>query len=122
MESYSFYSIRSRIGYLLSHILMYGTGGLVLTNEYIEQDFGVVSGPTVYSQFSIGWTVGGGVEWMFIPNKWTLNIQYLFLDYGTINQTTTVVPAGAGLPVGIVNTNTSVTNNVVTVGINYLFG
>jgi outer membrane immunogenic protein len=38
-----------------------------------------------------GWTLGGGVEWMFAPN-WSTKVEYLYMDTGTTSVTLFGVP------------------------------
>ncbi|MGJ0507206.1 MAG: outer membrane protein [Methylocystis sp.] len=67
-----FGTVRGRAGFLFTPtLLLYGTAGFA---------YGGVSGG--YSNFSstrTGWTAGGGVEWMFLPN-WSAKGEYLFTD------------------------------------------
>jgi len=34
------------------------------------------------SKNKTGWTVGGGVEWMFVPH-WSVFLEYNFMGFGT---------------------------------------
>jgi outer membrane immunogenic protein len=67
-----FGTVRGRAGYLITPtLLLYGTGGFA---------YGGVQGQfTGYSNTRTGWTAGGGVEWMFLPN-WSAKAEYLFTD------------------------------------------
>ncbi len=67
-----FGTVRARAGYLFTPaFLVYATGGFA---------YGGVQGQfTGYSNTRTGWTVGGGVEWMFMPN-WSAKGEYLFTD------------------------------------------
>jgi outer membrane immunogenic protein len=53
-----------------------------------------------------GWTAGGGVEWLFLPN-WSLKVEYLYYDLGrvifglsplTISSPSTLGPITNNLP------------------------
>ncbi len=86
---------RGRIGVLITPTwLFYATGGLayggVNSSASIFQN---IAGPTPavatafgsggnYSGTRVGWTAGGGVEWMFLPN-WSAKAEYLYFDLGT---------------------------------------
>jgi opacity protein-like surface antigen len=48
------------------------------------------------SEIRPGWTVGGGVEWVFW-NNWSAKIEYDFYDFGTRNVTLTGTFAGVQL-------------------------
>jgi outer membrane immunogenic protein len=65
-----FGTVRGRLGYLVTPtFLIYGTGGFA----YGELNAGG------FSNTRTGWTAGGGVEWMFMPN-WSAKVEYLFTD------------------------------------------
>ena len=65
-----FGTVRGRVGYLITPtLLVYGTGGFAYG--------GLSVGP--WNNTSTGWTAGGGVEWMFMPN-WSAKVEYLFTD------------------------------------------
>jgi outer membrane immunogenic protein len=101
-------TVRARVGYLITPTLLaYATGGLAYggvngsaVHSVIMQ--GTVSGlqgvfapfngplglPTVpgagqFSNTQVGWTVGGGFEWMFMPN-WSLKAEALYYDLGNV--------------------------------------
>jgi len=59
-----------------------------------------------------GWTVGGGVEYAFLPN-WTAKIEYLYVNLGNVD---------CGLAcANIVPTKVDFATNVVRAGLNYKF-
>ncbi|QGM45794.1 outer membrane protein [Methylocystis heyeri] len=65
-----FGTVRGRLGYLVTPtLLIYGTGGFA----YGEVNAGWISNTRT------GWSAGGGVEWMFMPN-WSAKIEYLYTD------------------------------------------
>jgi outer membrane immunogenic protein len=73
---------------------------------------------TSASDTRVGWTVGGGIEWMFTPN-WTAKVEYLYMDIGdTTNTAFLTSPTGA--VVGA-NVTSRVTDNIIRGGINYKF-
>jgi outer membrane immunogenic protein len=55
------------------------------------------------------WTVGGGVEWMFVPH-WSAKVEYLYIDTGDTSVTLFGVPFDARAK-----------DNIVRVGLNYHF-
>jgi outer membrane immunogenic protein len=137
-----FGTFRGRLGYLpTDRILLYVTGGAAyagINSDYISGINGLtlVGGST--SNTRLGWTVGGGVEGA-VADRWTVKVEYLYADYGSYDanlglsgavttvgpknfvtstagtQTTTVTTLGA-------TTNTSVTDHIVRVGLNYRWG
>jgi outer membrane immunogenic protein len=85
-------TVRGRLGWLFTPTLLaYGTGGLayggVNLNSSILQNnlpFGPPFASTgSFSDTRVGWTAGGGVEWMFWPN-WSAKVEYLYYDLGSV--------------------------------------
>ena len=117
-----FGTLRARGGLLVTPTtLVYGTGGLaygrISTSGTINN--GIESGSTwsfSNSTTNVGWTAGGGIEGAVSnSNNWTWKIEYLYIDFGTVS--------GNGInPEGNpYNYSTKVTDNVLRVGLNYLF-
>jgi len=80
-----FGSERVRFGFLATPtVLLYGTGGLgwahVKFNDTGPGDIGSIN------QYRVGWAGGGGLEWAFTP-QWSANIEYLYSDLGTYQDT-----------------------------------
>jgi outer membrane immunogenic protein len=83
--------------------------------------------PCGYSTNRVGWTAGGGFEWMFMPN-WTIKVEYLYYHLGTADYTvgflqnpllTTTSPPP--LYLNRVTSSTSFNGSVIRVGLNYKF-
>ncbi len=87
-------TVRGRVGYLvMPTLLAYGTGGLAYggARAVASHALGFTDDvPTVhptfggvgrYSDIRVGWTAGGGLEWMFAPN-WSLKAEALYYDLG----------------------------------------
>jgi outer membrane immunogenic protein len=129
-----FGTVRGRLGWLATPtLLIYGTGGLAyggvtsnvallqagLTNGYV----GI--GGANFADTRVGWTAGGGVEWMFWPN-WSAKAEYLYYDLGSVTQNFGLVgnfapgAAGGGL-FAATQTTTRYNGNVVRAGVNYHF-
>lgn len=103
-------TLRGRIGLLVSPTLLaHITAGLAYggANSSVNM-FQVVEGSPhphapglgvgSYSAIRTGWTAGGGIEWLFLPN-WSAKFDYLYYDLG-----------GASYSIGpivIINTETS---------------
>lgn len=130
---------RLRAGFLATpSLLIYGTGGAAFggvrttafVNTAFPTDATVTAGPTAFtdgSQTRVGWTAGGGLEWMFLPN-WSLKGEALYYDLGRFNtllpsvtSTATFVPGavvGSALP-GISHRERGI---IARGGLNYHFG
>jgi outer membrane immunogenic protein len=86
--------------------------------------------PNHYSSFGsisnsrVGWTAGGGVEWLFAPN-WSVKVEYLHYDIGRVtyglspldNFNTAGMLFTSGAPVASARFN----GNIVRAGLNYHF-
>ncbi|GLI91030.1 alginate export family protein [Methylocystis echinoides] len=86
-------TVRGRLGYAVTPTLqLYGTGGLAyggaISNTALFTTFtGTTRAAATtltdanYQKTLVGWTAGGGLEWMFMPN-WSLKAEYLYYDLG----------------------------------------
>jgi outer membrane immunogenic protein len=82
-------TVRGRVGVAFDQVLLFGTGGFALANEKVSA---TALGITVSdSRTQTGWTVGAGVEWMFMP-RWSLKAEYLYRRFD--NTTLFGMPAG----------------------------
>ena len=104
-----FATARGRLGYVNGPWMIYATGGGAWVNfEGSLNGFGEsVSAESTRS----GWTVGGGVEWMFLP-RWSAKVEYLFIDVGDREFTNSFGDTAS----------VKLQENIVRVGINYHFG
>lgn len=88
-----FGTVRARVGYAFSNILLYGTAGLAYGDVTATTPLGLDESKT-----SLGWTAGLGVEVGFAPN-WSAKVEYLYLDLGDENYVTTGTDNGLGASV-----------------------
>jgi len=126
-------TVRGRLGFLaMPTLLIYGTGGLAygganLNIAYATADnSGVLGGggaSTSYANTQVGWTAGGGAEWMVFPN-WSVKAEYLYYDLGSVQASTVVAgvnPAGANSFAYTTTASTRFNGNIVRAGVNYHF-
>ncbi len=83
------------------------------------------------SKTNIGFAVGTGVEGRlspWLPPNWTWKLEYLYIDLGSLNTSTSLDaplsgPLGGAFSdlVGTANIRTHFTDNIVRVGVNYKF-
>ncbi len=98
-------TVRGRLGYLFTPTLLaYATGGLAYggTHATATHTLGFSdSTPTIYpttdgvghfSDTRVGWTVGGGLEWMFMPN-WSMKAEALYYNLGSVSFNSSAVRA-----------------------------
>lgn len=129
-------TVRGRLGYLITPTLLaYATGGLAYgqatstTNffQHVPNDFpgflqlGANQGRS--SQMRVGWTAGGGLEWMFWP-QWSAKVEYLYYDLGAVSYPVAVT-TDLELPTVLVaqatQARTRFDGNIVRVGVNHHF-
>ncbi|MGH6837861.1 MAG: outer membrane protein [Methylocella sp.] len=134
-----FGTVRGRLGFLVTPtFLAYGTGGLayggVRSSVQIDQqnldtvatDFGApFSSFGSLSNSRVGWTAGGGVEWLFLPN-WSLKVEYLYYDlnsasFGLSPLTNVFTDTGAVVYSSAPFARASFKGNIVRAGLNYHF-
>ena len=135
---------RMRLGYLFTPaILIYLTGGLAYGpsnhNTFALQDLEtpitdeIGPGGAGNSVFRLGWTAGGGAEWM-IMNNWSVKAEYLYYDLGTtsmyigqgigvqrIQTATSQIPVGQIAQMRSAYSNMHFTGKVIRAGVNYHF-
>ncbi|WNV10789.1 outer membrane protein [Tardiphaga sp. 709] len=107
-------SVTGRLGYTWGPALLYAKGGYAwkdnnnLTIAAVAPAVAVIDGNK-----KDGYTVGGGLEYMFSPN-WSGKVEYQYYNFGNTTITSTAIPGGS----------TSFNNDEHTIkaGLNYRFG
>jgi outer membrane immunogenic protein len=129
-------TLRARAGVTLQpDLLLFMTGGLAYggakPSTTLDQGGAGINPPVVTTTGSIsdtlvGWTVGGGVEWLFGANV-SAKAEYLYYDLGTVNYGTgslshdflpTPFP-GSGIGTVATSSSTKFNGSDIRVGINY---
>jgi outer membrane immunogenic protein len=132
-------TVRGRLGILAKPaLLIYGTGGLAYggvsasiqnTQFWLAPTCGcdyLIFGNGSTSNTQVGWTAGGGFEWLFMPN-WSLKTEYLYYDLGNIAGSFVNTYAGFNQASGdsgiqsLTNYSGRITGNIVRAGVNYHF-
>jgi outer membrane immunogenic protein len=108
-------SVTGRLGYTWGPALLYAKGGYAWRDgNNIGVSFaGVPQAFTTDGNRKDGYTVGGGLEYMFAPN-WSAKAEYQYYNFG--NTTFTTGPAD------IVGTRFRNDEHTVKLGVNYRFG
>jgi len=83
-------SITGRLGYTWGPGLIYAKGGVAFRDDNGLAGNGAFF-PGVTNRDSTGYTVGGGLEYMFAPS-WSAKVEYQYYNFATTN---VVSPAGA---------------------------
>lgn len=136
-------TLRGRAGFTADRVLFYATGGLAYGRVNVD---GSANSSTSIGQqictpcsiplasFSnsvtkVGWTVGAGVEGA-ISDRWSVKVEYLYVDLGTVNtafstSAAIITPCGGACTIfnaGSGSISSRITDNIVRVGLNYRFG
>jgi len=132
-------TVRARAGYLvMDPLLAYATGGFAYGDATSSLSLGtnlaqgcaaaglVVScqSPTGESTSSsrAGWTVGGGLEWMFARN-FTVKGEYLYYDFGSVSfpgpSAQAAVPGVGPFYGATTSANSSFKGSIVRLGLNF---
>jgi outer membrane immunogenic protein len=137
-------TVRGRLGWLFTPtLLLYGTGGLAYGGVSVNNSFVTTASSAVapiyagaaslasstFADTRVGWTAGGGLEWMFWPN-WSAKVEYLYYDLGSVTTTAFAVapPSAVSFSGGVLNswanaiqTTQRFNGNIVRAGVNYHF-
>lgn len=86
-------TVRGRLGVAAGPMLWYVTGGLAVGQVDTKQATNFVDnngkqidvgGRTSGTNYHVGWTIGGGGEYM-LGAGWTLKAEYLYVDLGNVD-------------------------------------
>ncbi len=131
---------RGRLGYLVApSVLLYATGGLSYGGTYLKTfpasffagtaggGFAsplFISTQNAQQNFNVGWTAGGGAEWMVTQN-WSVKGEALYYDLGNTSVTNTMylpeAPAASINPTGGSTTRAYYQGVIARAGVNYHF-
>jgi len=120
------FTLRPRVGIAVGQALIYATGGLAVaevnlseTNTFSPLFSAAGTDALSTSQARAGWTVGGGAQYR-INKRWSIKAEYLYVDLGTLNASSSGPSPYFGNP-AIINYSHSlnVTEQIVRVGANF---
>jgi outer membrane immunogenic protein len=115
------FTLRPRVGVVSGNVLLYGTGGLAMTDVQQKAVFTDTYEPQYENgdktTTRTGWTIGGGAETVLSP-KWTMKAEYLYADFGKVNSSGTLLaPYGGTVILHAASLNAS----LVRFGVNMRF-
>ncbi|MCC3243765.1 outer membrane beta-barrel protein [Methylocystis sp. WRRC1] len=122
-------TVRGRLGWLFTPtMLVYGTGGLAYggvstSATFVTSEIGFPFNSVASASFAdtrVGWTAGGGIEWMFMPN-WSAKVEYLYYDLGTVSATAVAVEPTVVDWAYSTTVRQRFNGNMVRAGLNYHF-
>lgn len=120
------FTLRPRVGFTAGPVLIYGTGGLALTNvDYsalFTDTFATAHESADKMSTQAGWAAGAGVEFK-VKKHLSLKGEYLHTDFGSQSNTATDLraPASTAWPTNVFTHTASLTGNVYRFGFNYRF-
>ncbi len=120
------FTARPRIGYAAGKFLLYGTGGLAVTNlnyqALFTDTFASAHENRVIDESKLGWTAGGGVEYK-AARHWSFKGEYLYADFGRVSATSSnlTAPAVVAWPSNVFTHTTDLRTHIVRFGVNYHF-
>ncbi len=114
------WTLRPRVGYMTGRWMIYGTGGLALSDVQLQASYAdnrvppnLVSLST--SSTRAGWIAGGGLAYAITP-QWSIKAEYLYTDLGTIHAANTP-PSGFVTLQG----RSTVRSNILRLGVDFRF-
>jgi outer membrane immunogenic protein len=72
---------RGRLGYAMSNVLLYGTGGLAWAHVKAT-----TADPVSSDTYLLGWTAGAGIEYEFMP-RWSAKVEYAYMNFPDTSET-----------------------------------
>ena len=113
MDQEWFATLRPRLGYAVENFLPYATGGAAVGAVHTTRyQFSTNSLVNDQSDVQVGYTVGGGLEYMLTRN-WSAKAEYLYTKYAD----TSAPPYGAGT----IGYSVPLSEHIVRCGVNYKF-
>ncbi|MBY6240237.1 outer membrane protein [Methylosinus sp. Sm6] len=121
-------TVRGRIGLLATPtLLLYATGGLAYGDVGSSVSISQANLPFApsfasfgrYSDLRVGWTAGGGLEWLLAP-KWSVKLEYLYYDLGSVNYALSTL-SFPGFYASTPFAKTRFDGHVARIGLNYHF-
>jgi outer membrane immunogenic protein len=84
-------SVTGRLGFAVDAALLYVKGGYAWADNSVNA---LAAGASFTdSKLHSGWTIGGGVEYMFLPS-WSAKAEYMYADFASQNYFSNVVAGG----------------------------
>jgi outer membrane immunogenic protein len=118
-----FGTARGRLGWADNGWLLYITGGGAWAGIDATTAFSESAGAVSFAQSGTtsftraGWVLGGGTE-VRISGPWSAKFEYLYMDFGGISDTMTVIEPGFGA-VASLTTNSKLQDHIIRAGLNY---
>lgn len=108
-------TVRPRLGFAVNNWLLYGTGGLAVSQVKASWASTVCCGTTEnvsVTSTRAGWVAGAGVE-TALRDNWLVGAEYLHVDLGTVSFDGTSYVSGVGVLTNPVHHSASLTAEIV---------
>lgn len=122
------FTLRPRIGFTAGPVMVYGTGGLAVSNvEYtalFTDTFATAEENGGKTSIQTGWAAGGGAE-IKTGKHWSVKGEFLHADFGSLSNTSTNLTAFTppiAFPTNVFTHTANLTANIYRFGFNYRFG
>jgi len=114
-----FDALTARAGYLVQpNLLLYAQGGAAWTSWDVTANVSGAQVAEISGGNRTGWTVGGGLEWMFVPH-WSAFLEYDFMGFGTRSGAGQICLAGVACTADTFSAKADL--QTVLFGVNYKF-
>jgi outer membrane immunogenic protein len=120
------FTARPRLGFVSGRWMLYGTGGLALTNlnyqEVFTDTFATAHENGGVKETRTGWTAGGGVEYEL--DHIILRGEYLYSGFGRVSATSTNFTAFSppiAFPTNVFTHTTNLHSHIIRAGISFRF-
>jgi len=121
------FTLRPRVGFTAGPVMVYGTGGLALSNvEYtalFTDTFATAEENGGKTSTQTGWAAGGGAE-IKTGKRWSVKGEFLHADFGSLSNTSTNLTAFTpriAFPTNVFTHKANLTANIYRFGFNYRF-
>ena len=117
-------AIYGRLGIAPGNALIYGKGGVAFLDAEAPPSIpapdmpgcGTTTLTMTGDKVMVGWSAGGGIEWMF-GSGWSAKAEYAYFDFGKVD-----VAGTSSVPGEFYRQTIDVTAHTTKVGLNYRFG
>jgi outer membrane immunogenic protein len=121
------FTLRGRAGFVFGNVLLYGTGGLAVTDRNYDalftDTFATAHETGGSHENAKGWVAGGGAEFKTGPH-FSLKGEFLRVDFGDVTGTSTNLTAFSppiAFPTNTFTHTASLNANLIRFGFNYHF-
>jgi outer membrane immunogenic protein len=105
-------------------VLLYATGGFAyagVRDGFVMTDSFGFTAANIGNNGRVGYTIGGGIEWMFLPN-WSIKGEYQYIDLRQGPRATAIETVGGlGTAFAISRVDPRIQMHTARVGLNYHF-